>query len=111
MTEKLPPSAIDSAPMEEGRSPTVQVGSDPFTKDPILEQKMGLIGKVLGDKEHSPTSIAFLCIAAGFLIAATGIVVAMVSDVENAANQHADMLITGGLSLMSGALGYVFGKT
>lgn len=36
MTENIEPDRIDTAPLETGASPTVPVGKDPFSPDPII---------------------------------------------------------------------------
>ncbi|PZA12715.1 hypothetical protein DNX69_07410 [Rhodopseudomonas palustris] len=71
------------------------------------ELEVGWVGRIIGDHVNAPTRIAFFVIVISALIVVLAVVLATVSDKELAI---LDKVTTAAFALMSGALGYVFGK-
>lgn len=96
-----------SAPEIKGSAgPT---GPDPFTKNAMLEQHLGMVGRFVGGGPEKAGNIALIVVLFALcilLVAGAGMAYAQ-SDKLYAGFTA---LAGGSISLATGALGYVFGK-
>jgi hypothetical protein len=100
--------AIGSTPPEIA-GPSGPVGSDPLTRDPILDQKMGAVGKCLGYGEEKKGNIAGVALAFFAVVLCICIVAYVWSD--NAENRDfLNGLITPVFGVITGAIGYITGR-
>jgi hypothetical protein len=107
--KNIDPERITSAPIETGNSPTVPVGNDPFTRDPILDQKMGLVGKIFGYGESAHVNIAGITLVVFILLlfgSVTGVVFAGDAEVR----KFLSSMITPIFGVITGLIGFVIGK-
>lgn len=106
--EVIPIDSIKTAPKEV--PPTgVPIASDALTHDGILDQHLGAVGKFIGGGPEKSGNIAYVVIVASLvsmLVGAAGMAFTQ-SDKVAEVFQY---LFSGCLSLVSGALGYIFGK-
>ncbi|WP_040617714.1 hypothetical protein, partial [Roseibium sp. TrichSKD4] len=54
----IPPDGITKAKMETGGQSTVPVQKDALQPDPLINQKLGLVGKLFGYGNEKPGNIA-----------------------------------------------------
>lgn len=105
----IPPSKIDSAPIETGGQSTVPVGRDPFTRDPIIDQKLGYVGRFFGYGEEKKGNIAGI----GFVFSSTMLVVCFAGQFLAETEQvRASMasFVTPIFGLLTGLIGYITGR-
>ncbi len=100
---------ISQAPMEVGGQSTVPVGPDPLQPDPIYAQRLGLIGGLVGGGSEKPGNIAVLAVIVGAVFICIG-AFGIFFIKETGGIDGMRFLIGGGFSLVTGALGFVFGN-
>lgn len=102
------PDRIDNAAIEQGTPRSTQPPSDPLTRDPIIDQKMGLLGKAFGYGDEKKGNLAVL----GFIFSAAALGYCMIlpafSESEKALELTSNM-VTPLVGLLSGIIGYVTG--
>lgn len=85
-------------------------GQDPFTgKDGKLEQHLGRIGRFIGGGPEKAGNIAYIIVAASLVLLVIGGLAEAFAQSEKIASVF-DRVITGSLSLITGAMGYLFGS-
>lgn len=107
--ENVPADAIGkSAPEQSG--PAGPIGPDPLTRDPVLDQHLGKVGQFIGGGPEKAGNIAYVVVLAALLmliISACAVAYVDTKELESVFSA----LITGCLSLITGALGFIFGKS
>ncbi len=109
-TGLIPIGAIGAAPVEQ---PVTEPKSlaDPLTGiDPRLNQHLGKIGTFVGGGPEKAGNIAFIVI----IVAALVLVISAIGSALIRVPAFApvlDKLITGSITLITGALGYLFGAS
>lgn len=103
------PGRINSAPIEQGGHATIPVGVDPLVRDPIIDQKLGWVGKVFGYGDEKKGNIAALACVFGASIL-TICLIAMLAVHDTDTRSFLSSLITPVFGLMTGAIGYITGK-
>ncbi|MEM7547692.1 MAG: hypothetical protein AAF367_19370 [Pseudomonadota bacterium] len=106
--ENVAPEAIDGAKLETG-APPGPVGNDPLTKDPILDQKMGVVGKAIGHGEEKKGNIAAIVIFL-FSIILVGVIIAYLYTGNGENKSFLENLITPLFGIFTGAIGYITGR-
>ena len=97
-----------SAPEQLG--PAGPIGPDPLTRDPVLDQHLGKVGQFIGGGPEKPRNISYVVgLASIFMLIVSSCAVAYV-DIKELESVFST-LITGCLSLITGALGFIFGKS
>ncbi len=101
---------IQDAPIEKPPVETARTGENPLTgqPDPNLTNHLGAIGKFLGGGPEKAGNIAGLVIIASFL----SLLVALFAPAfisNTTISGVSDKVATGAITLISGALGYLFG--
>lgn len=109
--DNLPVDAIGKAPTETPIVETVDKSRDPLTGQPDakLAQHLGRIGGFIGGGPEKAGNIAYLVIAASFLILVASMAGMAFAERENLVTSYSN-LSTLMISLISGALGYLFGS-
>lgn len=109
--ERASLDSIGTAPVEMPPSEIVPKGENPLTgkPDPNLDRHLGLIGKLVGGGPEKAGNIASIVIF-GALI---GIVAACfgLAGATGEASEIFKLVIGGCFSLITGALGYLFGAS
>lgn len=107
---KVPVGAIGSAPPDP-KTPAGRVpGSDPLTApNGKLSMHLGWVGKFIGGGPEKAGNIAFAVVGFSLLILLIGAGALAYSQDTTVAGAF-DKLVTGCISLITGALGYIFGK-
>lgn len=96
-----------SAP--EKPPPAGPIGSDPLTRDPILDQRMGAVGKCLGYGDEKKGNIAGGAIIFFGMVLIVCILGHIFSeDVDN--RTFLSGLITPVFGVITGAIGYITGR-
>ena len=110
MTDKpnVSADAIGSSKPEKA-GPSGPVGNDPLNRDPVIDQKMGAVGKVLGYGDEKKANIAALSGGAFFVLLVCCIFTYIwSSDAEN--RTLVAGLITPIFGAITGAIGYITGR-
>ncbi len=108
-TKIVDANKIDTSPIEKGMPPTVSVSRDPLTRDPLIDQKIGIIGNIFGYGEDARLNIVGSIIFVLFLFLIGCIAGSIfVNDLET--KKFLWNITTPILSIMTGAIGYVIGK-
>lgn len=104
--------AIATAPAEQAPAVTPPPGQNPLTgqPDPNLPHHLGFLGKFTGGGPEKAGNIAFFVILAAFVIM-LGAVVVPLFTANAAIGPVMDKLVVGCISLITGALGYIFGAS
>ena len=106
----VPIDAIGTAPVELPKAEPKAVG-DPLTGiDPKLGQHLGKIGAFVGGGPEKAGNIAFIVIVAAVLVLIIASVAAAITTVPAFA-PVLDKLTAGCITLITGALGYLFGAS
>lgn len=110
VAETVPIGTITTAPIEHVPTEQPKRNIDPLTgrPDPNLPHHLGWVGKFVGGGPEKAGNIAFFVIGASVLM----MIVAAIAPIFTANQAMAavmDKMITGGISLITGALGYLFG--
>ncbi|WP_394689074.1 hypothetical protein [Hoeflea sp.] len=100
---------ISDAPIETGGMPTVPVNSDPLTRDPIIDQKLGWVGKFFGYGDEKKGNIAGLAFVFSSLMLAFCVIGQFFIEEESARGTISG-LITPLFGLITGLLGYATGQ-
>lgn len=106
---QVPPDAIGAAPQEDiANNPAAR--PDPLSRDPILDQRLGTVGRHIGGGGEKAGNIAYIVIVAAIIVLVIAAIVLGYADNEKAASV-ADRIVTGCFALITGALGYLFGRS
>lgn len=105
----VPPSKIDTTPIETGGQSTVPVGNDPFTRDPIIDQKLGLVGKFFGYGEEKKGNIAGIVLLFAVIMLTVCFSGQFFASTEEA-RAALSSFVTPLFGLLTGLVGYVTGK-
>jgi len=107
--ENVAAESIGKAAPERAGMPG-PIGPDPLTRDPVLDQHLGKVGQFIGGGPEKAGNIAYVVVfsAIVILIVSSGAVAYVQS--EKLASVFSN-LVTGCLSLITGALGFIFGKS
>ncbi|WP_140867008.1 hypothetical protein [Sphingomonas oligophenolica] len=112
MADDLAPiTSIESAPVEAPTSEIPKKGFDPLTgrPDPNLPHHLGWIGKFFGGGPEKAGNIAGFVILGALLLIIAACIGLGVSATDKAAEVF-KLAISGAFSLITGALGFVFGS-
>lgn len=100
---------ISKAKIETGGQPTVPVHGDPLRPDPILNQKLGWLGIVFGHDSEKAGNIAGMA-ATIALLTLLGSAIALIFASTPEVAEASQYLIGTCLTIVSAALGFLFGK-
>lgn len=75
---------IDTAPIERSASGVSQSAKDPLMRDPIIDQKMGYLGKFFGYGDEKKGNLASLSLVIASLLLFICLGVAMISNSDQA---------------------------
>lgn len=110
-TGLVPIGSIAQAPLELPKAEPVDPREDPFTgKDGKLDQHLGRIGAFIGGGPEKAGNIASIVIICSFILLVMGIAGSYWADGTKLA-PVLDKLVTGCVSLITGAMGYLFGAS
>ncbi len=103
--------AISNAPKEEPPSEPIPKNQDPLTcRDGKLDQQLGSVGKFVGGGPEKAGNIALIVIVSSFvLLVLSGSAAAYFGT--STIGAVFDKLATGCISLITGSLGFIFGKS
>lgn len=95
-----------------GASKPLPADVDPFTgkRDERLDQHLGRVGLFIGGGPEKSGNIAYIVILVSLLLLIVGTGASAWSASEKLAAVF-DRIVTGSFSLITGALGYLFGKS
>ena len=103
--------AIAAAPVEQPPVDPAPRNVDPLTgQDGKLNQHLGTIGKYIGGGPEKAGNIASIVIVCSFFVLVLGIAGSYWADGSKLA-PVLDKLVTGCVSLITGAMGYLFGAS
>ena len=105
----VPVESIGSTPPEKA-GPAGPIGPDPLTRDPILDQHLGRVGQFIGGGPEKAGNIAYVVVAASILILIVAVCAAAYVESDKTASVLGT-ITTGCMSLITGALGFIFGKS
>jgi hypothetical protein len=108
-TKIVDATKINTSPIEKGTPSTVSVSRDPLTRDPLIDQKIGIIGNVFGYGEDARLNIVGLIIFI-FIILLIGCVIGSVWVTDLESRKFLWNLVTPIFGIITGAIGYVIGK-
>ncbi len=94
----------------ETAGPSGPIGPDPMTRDPILDQHLGKVGVFIGGGPEKAGNIAYVVVIAAIVILLIAAFDAAYVNDEALSSVFGN-LVTGCLSLITGALGFIFGKS
>jgi hypothetical protein len=85
---------------------------DPFTgmRDERLDQHLGRVGKYIGGGPEKAGNIAYVVIIVALVLLIIGACVSAYAETEKLSAVY-DRVVTGAFSLITGALGFLFGKS
>lgn len=109
MSGNIDPEKITTSPIEVGKSPTVPIGSDPFKRDPIIDQKIGIVGRFFGYGESAYVNIVGLTLVV-FMILLVGDTMGIVFSSDPDTKKFLIGAITPIFGVITGAIGFVIGK-
>jgi hypothetical protein len=104
----VPADAIDKSKPETA-GPAGPVGNDPLNRDPIIDQKMGAVGKVLGFGDEKKANIAALSGGAFFIL----LVFCIITYIWSSNDENRTLvsgLLTPIFGVITGAIGYITGR-
>ena len=99
---------IDTAPMEQGVKSGAGQAPDPLTRDPIIDQKMGFLGRCFGYGDEKKGNLATLA----FILASVLLTICMVAPMVSADPEVLDVtrgMVTPLFGILTGIIGYVTG--
>ena len=99
---------IDTAPLEQGARPKAPRPADPLTRDPIIDQKMGWLGKVFGYGDEKKGNLAVLAFVITSALLAICLGAPMISS-DKAVLDATSGMITPLFGIITGIIGYVTG--
>jgi hypothetical protein len=103
--------AIARAPVEMPPVEAVPRNVDPLTgQDGKLNQHLGKVGQFIGGGPEKAGNIAYIVIVAAFLVLVLATAATYGADGTKLA-PILDKLVTGCISLITGAMGYLFGAS
>ena len=113
-TETVPLESITKTPVatpSNGSSP-MPSNVDPFTgqRDGKLDQHLGRVGQYIGGGPEKAGNIAYIVIIAALVLLVVGAGVSAYVTTEKLVAVY-DRVVTGAFSLITGALGFLFGKS
>ncbi len=97
-----------SAPEKPGLAGPI--GPDALTRDPVLDQHLGRVGHFIGGGPEKAGNIAYVVVAASIIILIVGVLAAAYVQSDKMASVLGTVT-TGCMSLITGALGFIFGKS
>lgn len=105
----IPADAIGTAAPEKPgiRGP---VGPDPLTRDPVLDQHLGKVGLFIGGGPEKAGNIAYVVVFCSIVILLISACAVAYVQSEKLASVFGN-ITTGCFSLITGALGFIFGKS
>ena len=110
-TALVPIGSIASAPIERPQAETIDPRENPFTgKDGKLDQHLGRVGGFIGGGPEKAGNIACIVIVGAFLLLVGSLIGSYWADATKLA-PVLDKLVTGCVSLITGAMGYLFGAS
>ncbi len=109
--DNVPFEAIKNAPMDNPPPEKPSSGQDPLTgRDSRLDQHLGRVGGYIGGGPEKAGNIAYIVIIAAILILGLSLIGDALLQNEKIAAVF-DKSVTGSFSLITGALGYLFGSS
>jgi hypothetical protein len=109
--EKISVGDIERAPIEQPPAEPAHPSENPLTgKDEKLGQHLGRIGAFVGGGPEKAGNIAYIVIVAAFVVLVLSVAAMFLVESEKLAGVL-DKMVTGSLSLISAALGYLFGAS
>jgi hypothetical protein len=105
----VPATRIDEAPLEAAIGSTIPVGKDPLTRDPIIDQKLGWVGKFFGYGDEKKGNIAGLVLIFSVLSLIICFCGQLMTSDENTRSTLSGA-ITPLFGLLTGLIGYVTGR-
>lgn len=112
-TETVPLDSITNAPVTApAESPPIPRNVDPMTgqRDGRLDQHLGRVGQYIGGGPEKAGNVAYIVIIAALLLLIVGASVSAYAATEKLSAVY-DRVVTGAFSLITGALGFLFGKS
>ncbi|NDV02502.1 hypothetical protein [Pseudoroseicyclus tamaricis] len=100
--------AIGSSALEQP-GPSGPVGPDPMTRDPVLDQKMGAVGRCLGYGDEKKANIAGLAVAVFTIVLIAVVCVYLLSESDENRSLLGS-LITPVFGVITGSIGYITGR-
>lgn len=113
VNETVPLDSITNAPVGAPKeSPPMPSNVDPLTgqRDGRLDQHLGRVGLHIGGGPEKAGNIAYIVIIAALVLLVVGACVSAYAGTEKLAAVY-DRVVTGAFSLITGALGFLFGKS
>jgi hypothetical protein len=107
--DNISADAIGASALEK-KGPSGPVGLDPLSRDPVLDQHLGKIGLFIGGGPEKAGNIAYIVVIAAIVILVIGACGSAYVQSDKLAAVFGN-LVTGCLSLITGALGFIFGKS
>lgn len=103
--------AIGRAPIEHPVPEKIPANVDPLTgQDKKLNQHLGRVGQFIGGGPEKAGNIAYIVIVAAFIVLILSIIAAYVANGDKLA-PILDKIATGSFSIITGAVGYIFGSS
>ena len=105
-------AAIGLAPVERPRAEAAAPNTNPLTgKDEKLGQHLGVVGRFVGGGPEKAGNIASIVIFASLALLIGGLIVSGTLPDGSKLAPVIDKLIAGAISLITGALGFLFGAS
>lgn len=102
--------AIGRAPVEQPALENLPANVDPLTgQDRKLTQHLGRVGQFIGGGPEKAGNIAYIVIVAAFIVLILAVAASYAADSEKLA-PILDKIATGSFSIITGAVGYIFGS-
>jgi hypothetical protein len=102
---------ISRTPAEVPPEEKTSVTEDPFTGlDRRFDQELGRVGRFIGGGKEKAGNIAYITVASAIVILLLSAIVAGLIE-KPASVETLNKVVTGCITLITGALGYIFGSS